>query len=80
MKRVTILLDEEVALWAKVEAVRRNTSVSRLVGELLSQHMKDGEIYGAAMKSHLSRKPRRLKRRGTPYPRREDLHERRGLC
>jgi hypothetical protein len=80
VKKFTIMLDEEVAIWAKVEALRRSTSVSNLVAEVLRQHMEDGEIYGAAMKRHLSRKPTRLKRRGTPYPRRDALHQRRGLC
>lgn len=79
MKNVTITLDEEVALWARVQAAERNTSVSRLVGELLRQHMKEGQAYDVAMKRHLSCKPKRLKRRGAPYPRREELHDRSGL-
>jgi hypothetical protein len=79
MKNVTITLDEEVALWARVQAAERNTSLSRLVGELLRQHMKEGQAYDAAMKRHLARKPKRLKRRGSAYPRREELHDRSGL-
>jgi hypothetical protein len=75
MKNVTITLDEEVARWARIRAAEENTSVSRLVGQLLQQHMKEEQAYEAAMKQFLSRKPTALKRKGK-YPRREELHER----
>ena len=39
MRNVTITLDEEVAHWARVEAAKRETSVSRLVGEMLGERM-----------------------------------------
>ena len=32
-------LEEEVAQWARIEAARRDTSVSRLLGELLKERM-----------------------------------------
>jgi len=76
MKNVTITLEEEVARWARIRAAERNTSLSKLVGELLRQHMKEEQAYDAAMKRYLSRKPKRLKPRGEPYPAREELHDR----
>ena len=76
MKNVTITLEEEVARWARVRAAERNTSLSKLVGELLRQHMKEEQAYDAAMKRYLSRKPKWLKPRGEPYPTREELHDR----
>ena len=79
MKNVTITLDEEVARWARVQAAERNTSVSRLVGELLRQYMKDEEAYSSAMKRYLARKPERLKRRDERYPKRDETHERHRL-
>jgi predicted transcriptional regulator len=79
MKNVTITLDEEVARWARVQAAERNTSVSRLVGELLRQYMKDEEAYTSAMKRYLARKPKRLKRRGNSYPTRDEIHDRHRL-
>ncbi len=39
MKNVTILLDEETVRWARIHAAEHNTSVSRLVGELLREKM-----------------------------------------
>ena len=41
MKNVTITLDEEVARWARIIAAEQNTSVSRLVGEMLREKMID---------------------------------------
>jgi len=79
MKNVTITLDEDVARWARIRAAERDTSVSRLVGELLKEKMLEEESYQAAMKQYLARSPRRLKKSGTKYPRREELHERRDL-
>jgi predicted HicB family RNase H-like nuclease len=39
MKNVTITLDEEVARWARIKAATQETSVSRLVGEILKEKM-----------------------------------------
>jgi len=76
-KNVTIVLDEETARWARIEAARRNTSVSRLVGALLREHMERERDYEAAMSRFLSIEPRVLKR-GGGYPSREATHRRRG--
>jgi hypothetical protein len=76
MKNVTITLKEEVALWARVRAAERDTSVSRLVGEMLREKMLGERSYQAAMQQYLSRQPKRLKRAGAKYPQREDLHDR----
>ena len=78
MRNVTITLDEETARWARIEAARRDTSVSRLVGELLTAYMKSETSYEKAMKSFLARKPQTLKKKGK-YPSREELHDRAGL-
>ncbi len=76
MKNVTITLEEEVALWTRVRAAERDTSVSRLVGEMLREKMLEERSYQAAMQQYLSRQPKRLKRPGTKYPGREELHDR----
>jgi plasmid stability protein len=76
MKNMTITLDEEVARWARIRAAEKDTSVSRLVGEMLREKMRDEHAYHAAMQQYLSRRPKKLKNPGTRYPRREDLHER----
>ena len=76
MKNVTVLLDDEVARWARVWAARHNTSVSKMLGELLAERMKEETGYEAAMKRFLSRRPTRLKQQGERYPHRDELHER----
>lgn len=39
LRNVTVTLEEDVAQWARIEAARRDTSVSRLLGELLKESM-----------------------------------------
>ena len=76
MKNVTITLDEKVARWARIRAAEQNTSVSRLVGELLRGKMIDEEKYLIAMQQYLSQPPFKLKKSGAKYPSREELHDR----
>lgn len=79
MKNVTITLEDQVARWVRVYAAERNTSVSRLVGELLAERMQAERGYGTAMRRFLGVKPRRLQAKRTAYPTRDSLHERHGL-
>jgi hypothetical protein len=53
MKNVTITMEDPVADWARMEAARRNTSVSRLVGELLAEKMRHDDAYERAMREAL---------------------------
>ena len=76
MKNVTITLDEKVASWARIRAAERETSVSRLVGEMLKEKMREEENYQASMQHYLSQAPSLLKEPGVKYPAREELHER----
>jgi len=57
MKNVTVSLDEDVALWARVWAARRDTSVSQLLGKLLREQTKREEGYDAAMQQFLGTPP-----------------------
>lgn len=79
MRNVTITLDDSTAEWARVWAARHRTSVSRLLGELLAEKMRQEEGYHAAMESFLAAGPRPLTDTSDaerPYPIRESLHER----
>ncbi len=76
MKNVTVTLDDEVARWARIWAARHNSSVSKLLGEVLAERMREETGYEAAMRRFLSRRPTRLKSQGEPYPDRDELHER----
>jgi Family of unknown function (DUF6364) len=75
MKNITITLADEVAQRVRVWAARHDSSVSKLVGELLRQRMLEEQGYESAMNDFLSRPPQRLKESGG-YPSPEDLHAR----
>ena len=76
-RNVTITLDEETAEWARIEAARRDTSMSRLVGSLLHEHMLRERNYESAKREFLSGEPKKLKRTGG-YPGRDEVHSRDG--
>jgi hypothetical protein len=76
MKNVTITLDEKVAKWARIRAAELDTSLSRLLGELLREKMMAENTYERAREDYLSQGPVRMRKTGARYPRRDALHER----
>jgi len=78
MKNVTITLDEEVARWARIEVAKRETSVSRFVGEMLREHMRSEDAYEAARRQFFAVEPRPLRKTDSRLPSREceDMTER----
>ena len=74
LRNVTVTLEEDVALWARLEAARSETSVSRLLGQILKERMIEKDDYTKAMRRALGRKPF-LKTDGR-YPTRDDAHDR----
>jgi hypothetical protein len=79
MRNVTITLDEEVARWIRVEAAKRETSVSRMVGEMLQEKMRSEDAYETARRQFFAVEPRPLRQEASPLPSREELHDRAGL-
>jgi len=73
MKNVTVTMEDSVADWARMEAARRNTSVSRLVGELLAEKMRHDDAYERAMNEWLQRDIS-FASDGRAYPRREEIY------
>jgi hypothetical protein len=74
MKNVTITMDDSVADWARMEAARRNTSVSKLVGELVAEKMRHDDAYERAMREALE-----FKSLGVsigPYLTRDEIYDR----
>ncbi|MCB1547819.1 MAG: hypothetical protein KDJ41_08315 [Hyphomicrobiaceae bacterium] len=68
MKAISIQLDEDVARWARMKAAERETSLSKMIGELLRQTMLDEQGFEAARRDFASVKPVALKLPGEPYP------------
>ena len=76
MKNVTVTMEDTVADWARMEAARRNTSVSRLIGELLAEKMRHDDAYERAMREALEW--RSWGKSSGPYLKREEMYDRSG--
>jgi hypothetical protein len=79
VKNVTIKLDERPAAWVRVYAARHNTSVSRIVGDMLADKMKSARQYEAAKRRFLAQEPVQLRNPGDTFPSRDELYDRRGI-
>ncbi len=77
LRNITVTLEEEVARWARLEAARQDTSISRLLGGILKDRMVEEDSYERAIRRALARKPF-LKTDGR-YLSREEVHERADL-
>lgn len=74
LRNVTVTLEEDVARWARIEAARQDTSVSRLLGALLKERMSAQNSYQRAMRRALGRKP--FLHSDGRYLTREEAHDR----
>lgn len=79
LRNVTITLDEETARWARLEAARLDTSVSRLLGDVLRERMAGESEYASAMARYLAQVPGHHRRSGERLPTRDELHDRQRL-
>ena len=77
MPNMTITAEEEVLRWARGKAAEENTSVARLVGDLLKERMRADQGYQGAKRRFLGMKPRVLS--GGSYPSRDEVHDRHRL-
>ena len=48
MKNLTITVEDSVLEWARIEAARRGTSVSRMVGDFMAELMQREDAYERA--------------------------------
>jgi hypothetical protein len=71
---MTVTLEENVAHWARVEAARKEMSVSRFLGAILKERMIETDGYQPAMRRALARKP--FLKTGGRYLSREEAHDR----
>lgn len=79
MKNVTITLDEETATWARLHAAQRNVSLSRFVGEVLRERMRQSGEYEAAMRRYFNSKLAIRRKPGERWLTREEVNDRAGL-
>jgi len=50
LRNITVTLEETVAHWARLEAARKETSVSRLLAGILKERMLEKDGYEGAMR------------------------------
>jgi hypothetical protein len=74
LRNITITLEDDLALWARVEAARRDTSVSRFLAAILKAQMTEQGEYDRAKQEALAREP--FLNSGGPYLSREQAHDR----
>ncbi len=75
-KNITIRISAEAALWARRKAAEENTSVSRLVGQMLEKQMRESDSYREAYERFKTYRP--SARLGAAQRlTREEVHERR---
>jgi hypothetical protein len=77
LRNVTITLEEDVAKWARIEAARNDTSVSRLLAEMLKERMTEEGNYETAKRRALARQP--FAKSDGRYLTREEVHDRANL-
>lgn len=75
-RNLTIQLDADILRRARILAVERSVSISRLVAEELERLVDDEERYRAARRAALDDLARGFRLGGTAPPPREELHER----
>ena len=78
MKNVTVTLEEPVAHWARVWAAEHDTSLSRMLGQMLRDRMNENREYERAMEEFLQTQPQlqALRNPGESLPSRDAIHER----
>jgi hypothetical protein len=77
LRNITITLEEDLARWARVEAARSDTSVSRFLADILKERMTQKDNYEAAKRRALARKP--FLNTDGRYLSREQAHDRERL-
>lgn len=77
LRNITVTLEEGLARWARLEAARRELSVSRFLAAVLRERMRGNSDYDRAMRRALARQSI-LKSDGR-YLSREEAHDRGNL-
>jgi hypothetical protein len=75
-KNITVKLSDETALWARRKAAEEDTSVSRLLSNMLEREMRQSDAYWKAFERWSSHRP--IAAAGASQRMsREEVHERR---
>lgn len=78
-QNITLSLDKDLILKAKILAARRRTSVSRMLGQEVEKLVAESELYEQARKSAFSHLLSGFHLGGEIRATREELHDRKAL-
>lgn len=73
MKNITITMEDAAADWVRIEAAKRNSSVSRMLGEMVAEKMRHDDAYERAMREWMADQTT-ITSNGQPYPTREETY------
>ena len=76
MKNITVTLDEKMAAWLRQNAAQRGLSVSRFLGDLVHERMREGRDYDEAKRRFFSHKPVHFVWADGHRPTREEINDR----
>ena len=76
MKNITITLDEAMAIWLREHAAKNGVSVSRFLGDMAHERMRERREYNEAMRQFLAEKPFFSGWSDGRRPTREEIHDR----
>ena len=76
VKNIAITLDEETARWARIEAAKRGTSVSKLVGQMIEERREQESERRAVLERFMAMPPKALKDADAACPSREHRYDR----
>jgi hypothetical protein len=76
MKNITVTLDEKMAVWLRQNAAQRGVSVSRFLGDLVHERMREAREYNEAKRQFLAEKPFHFGWIDGRKPTREEIHDR----
>jgi hypothetical protein len=79
LRNVTITLDEETAGWARVEAARRDVSLSRFIGEMIQDRIESQDAYEESRRRYFRQEAQAHRPPGQSYPTRDEAHARHRL-
>jgi len=76
MKNITVTLDEAMAIWLREHAAKNGVSVSRFLGDMVHERMRERREYNEAMRQFLAEKPFFSGWIDDRRPTREEIHDR----
>lgn len=78
MKNVTVTMNEDALEWVRIRAARKNSSVSRYLGELVEQARSRDGAYERSMRAALKFQPLAFPKQAR-YLSRDEANDRAGL-